>query len=192
MWSSPICYEAKEFAIVVRESLEKLNYVFVRDMTSKTYSRFVVMIPMMGGAHVFRYTVEYPSRFIIQLYDTYPSTKPGLMPFMEIDPITEGNTKDIKQFLQEIVTRLDRPPWEFTKGQRILVGYYLPEFRKARKAWAEFGFDTSKRATKERKRAEKSRIRREKSGTPEEMLENGKEISGKREEESKDSAGEPE
>ena len=155
MWSSAISYEAKVFATMVRESLEKLEYVFVRDVTTKTYSRFVVMIPMMGGAHVFRYTVEYPSRFVIQCYDTYPGTKTGLMPFLEIEPVDDRNRGDIHRLLEEVVTRCDRRPWEFTTGQRLMVGYHLPEFSRSRKAWTEFGFDTSKKASKKRRKRER-------------------------------------
>ena len=144
MWSSPVSYEAKEFAKLIRESLESLNYVFIRDHTRKIYDRFVVIIPMIGGAHVYRYTVEYPSRFVVQTYDTHPNTKAGLMPLVEIDPVNEENFEDIKLLLSKVVSKVDRPPWEFTHTQRLMVGYFLPEFRKARKAWAEFGFDTTK------------------------------------------------
>ena len=151
MWSSAVSYEAKEFAKIIRESLEKLEYVFTRDLTTTTYSRFVVMIPMMGGAQVFRYTVEYPVKFVIQCYDTYPGTKAGLMPFAEIVNVDERNRRAIEKLLQDIAEGLARPPWEFTRGQRLLVGFMLPEFRQARKAWAEFGFDTSKKRRKQRK-----------------------------------------
>lgn len=157
MWSSAISYQAKPFATTIRESLESLNYVFIRDMSSKSYSRFVIMIPMMSGAHVYRYTVDFPSPFIIQCYDTYPGTKAGLMPMLEIDPVTDKNRKDIARLLEEINDNLERPPWEFSHGQRLMVGYLLPEFSRARKSWKEFGFDTSRKATKERKKERKAR-----------------------------------
>ncbi len=152
MWSSPISYEAKEFAKIVRETLEKLNFVFVRDTTSKSYSRFVVMIPMMGGAHVYRYSVEYPARFVIMCYDTFPGTKTGRMPFFEIENVDERNRETISKLLKEIVSAIARPPWEFTTGQRLMVGYLLPEFRQARKSWAKFGFDTSTKTSRLRKK----------------------------------------
>ena len=161
MWSSAISYEAKVFAANVRESLEKLEYVFVRDVTTKSYSRFVVMIPMMGGAHVFRYTVEYPSRFVIQCYDTYPSTKAGLMPFLEIEPVNDKNKGNIRRLLDEVVSRFNRLPWEFTTGQRLMVGYHLPEFSRSRRAWAEFGFDASRKASRERKKKSREAKTRE-------------------------------
>jgi len=148
MWASPVSYEAKEFATLIRESLESLNYVFVRDHAKKIYDRFVVIIPMIGGAHVYRYTVEYPAQFVVQTYDTYPNTKSGLMPMLEIDPVNKENLRHIKGLLSEIVSRVERPPWEFTHTQRFMVGYLLPEFRKARKAWAQFGFDTSRKSRK--------------------------------------------
>jgi hypothetical protein len=159
MWSSPVSYEAKECARLIRESLERLKYIFVRDLTSKTYSRFVVMIPMMGGAQVFRYTVEYPAKFVIQCYDTYPGTKAGLMPFLEVENVNPQNEKAIELLLRDIVKDLERPPWSFTKGQRLLVGFLLPEFRQARKAWKEFGFDTSKKkkVSEKEKATEKER-----------------------------------
>ncbi|MCK4614095.1 MAG: hypothetical protein KAU14_04760 [Thermoplasmata archaeon] len=179
MWSSPISYEAKEFAVIIRESLEILNYVFVRDSTSKTYSRFVVIIPMMGGAHVYRYTVEYPSSFVIQIYDTHPGTKAGLMPFIEINSIVEENRRDVKRLLDEVVSRFQRPPWEFTSGQRLMVGYLLPEFRAARKAWAQLGYDTSRKASRKRRKEEKAKWKLERTGREEEDVK-VKEIKGEK------------
>lgn len=146
MWISPVSYQAMDFARIIRESLEELNYVFIRDLTSKSYSRFVVIMPMMGGTTVYRYTVEYPSRFVIQCYDTYPGTRAGLIPFVEIHRVDARNRADITLLLQDVAGRVSRPPWEFTRGQRLMAGYLLPEFGQARKAWAEFGFDTSKRS----------------------------------------------
>ena len=157
MWSSPVSYSAQDFAKIIRESLEDLKFIFLRDNTAKSYSRFVVMIPMMSGAHVFRYTVEYPSKFVIHLYDTYPGTKAGLMPFIEIGEVDESNQRDIQRLLKKVASKVDRPPWEFTASQRVMVGFLLPEFGQARKAWAKFGFDTSKKASKERKRRNKEK-----------------------------------
>lgn len=181
MWSSPICFQAKEFAIIVRESLENLKYVFVRDSTTKSYSRFVVLIPMMGGTHVYQYNVEYPSQFLIQIYDTYPGTKSGVMPFIEISPVDERNRGDVRRLLEDVVSSTPRPPWEFTKGQRVLVGYYLPEYGRARKAWATFGFDTSKRTEKERKKREKAE-RKEKAAEQKRAADEGSAAHGDGEE----------
>ncbi len=180
MWQSPISYEAKEFAKIIRESLEKLGYVFIRDNATKAYSRFVIMLPMMGGAHVFKYVVEYPARFDIELYDTYPSTKPGLIPMMEISNIDNNNMDVVKKLLDEAVSKVERPPWEFTKGQRLMVGFLLPEFGAARKAWKQLGYDTSKKTSRERRKKEKEQRKENKK---KKSVETSKEIAENLEEE---------
>jgi hypothetical protein len=37
---------------------------------------------------------------------------------------------------------MPREPWKFTKGQRLMHGALMPEFRKAKKAWEKIGVKT--------------------------------------------------
>jgi hypothetical protein len=61
------------------------------------------------------------------------------MPYIEIDSVNNENIKDIQKMLKLMVKKLPREPWKFTKGQRLMHGAIMPEFRRAKKAWEKIG-----------------------------------------------------
>jgi hypothetical protein len=137
-WISPVSFGSESLAKVMREVLEELDYKFKRDQVQKHYDRFYVVIPMFRFAYAFRFIVTEPSEFTVDMYDTQP-THSSVMPYLEIDSVTDENIKDIRKVLKLIVKKLPREPWKFTKGQRLMHGAIMPEFRKAKKAWMKIG-----------------------------------------------------
>lgn len=137
-WISPVSFEAQTMAKALRQSLEELNFKFSRDTDHKHYSKTMIIIPMPKFSYVYRFIVEEPSEFVIDTYDTVP-THSGKMPFLEIKSINEKNKKDIQKVLAGVVKNLPREPWKFTGLQRLQHGYFIPEFRRARKAWKKLG-----------------------------------------------------
>jgi hypothetical protein len=137
-WKSPICFGAEGLSKLFREILEELDYKFTRDKYEKPFDRFYVIMPLLRFAYAFRFMVKEPSEFTVDLYDTQP-THSSTMPFIEIDSVTDENIVDIQKMLELLVEKLPREPWKFTKGQRIMHGAIMPEFRKARKSWEKIG-----------------------------------------------------
>jgi hypothetical protein len=137
-WISPISFGSEGLAKLLREVLEELDYKFKRDKVEKHYDRFFVVMPMLRFAYAFRFMVEEPSEFVVDFYDTQP-THSSVMPYIEINYVTDKNIKDIQKMLELMVEKLPREPWKFTKGQRIMHGALMPEFRKAKKAWKKIG-----------------------------------------------------
>jgi hypothetical protein len=137
-WKSPISFSSEGLAKLLREILKELDFKFKRDKVEKHYDRFFVVMPMLRFAYSFRFIVEEPSEFTVDLYDTQP-THSSVMPFIEIDSVTNENIEDIRKILNLMVEKLPREPWKFTKGQRIMHGALMPEFRKAKSAWKKIG-----------------------------------------------------
>jgi hypothetical protein len=137
-WVSPISFGSESLAKLLREVLEELDYKFKRDKVEKHYDRFYVIMPMLRFAYAFRFLVEEPSEYVVDFYDTQP-THASVMPYIEIDSVTEKNIEDIQKMLKLMVKKLPREPWKFTKGQRIMHGALMPEFRNAKKAWKKIG-----------------------------------------------------
>ncbi len=137
-WISPISFSSEGLAKILREILDELGYEFKRDNVQKQFDKVFMVVPLMRFSYAFRFIVEKPSEFIVDLYDTQP-THSSVMPYIEIDPVNENNIKDIQKMLRLMVKKLPREPWKFTKGQRLMHGAIMPEFRKARKAWERIG-----------------------------------------------------
>lgn len=137
-WISPVSFSSEGLAKILREVLEELAFKFKRDKVEKPFDKFYVVMPILRFAYAFRFIVEDPSKFTIDLYDTQP-THSSTMPYIEIDSVNNDNIKDIRKILKLMVEKLPREPWKFTKGQRIMHGALMPEFRKAKNAWKKIG-----------------------------------------------------
>ncbi len=137
-WISPVSFGSESLAKLMREILDELEYKFKRDKVEKFYDKFYVIMPMFRFAYSFRFIVEKPSKFIVDMYDTQP-THSSVMPIMEIEFVTDENIVDIRTMLKLLVEKLPREPWKFTMGQRLMHGAIMPEFRKAKKAWERIG-----------------------------------------------------
>jgi len=144
VWSSPISYDSSSVADIIREVLVELGYEFTRDTGQKHYSKLMVIAPLPKFAYVRRFIVTSPSEFVMDTYDTRPSHS-GIIPYLDIKGVTDENKDDIRAVLQGIVDRLPRKPWKFTFAQRLAYALLSSRWRKARKAWAAFGFDVKAR-----------------------------------------------
>jgi hypothetical protein len=137
-WISPVSFGSESLAKIMREILEELEYEFKRDRVEKFYDKIYMMVPLFRFAYAFRFKIEKPSEFIVDLYDTQP-THSSVIPYIEIDPVNDDNLEDIQKMLQLMVEKLPREPWKFTVSQRFMHGAIMPEFRKAKKAWEKIG-----------------------------------------------------
>jgi hypothetical protein len=137
-WISPISFNSESCAKILREVLEELSYKFKRDRVEKHYDKVFVVVPLFRFAYAFRFIIEEPSEFTVDLYDTQP-THSSVMPIIEINSVNNENFEDIRKMLKLMADKLPREPWKFTLGQRFMHGALMPEFRKARKAWEKIG-----------------------------------------------------
>ena len=138
IWKSPISYDAQTMAKAIRKSLEDLDFKFSRDTSHRHYSKNMLIMPMPKFAYVFRFLVEEPCEIVMDMYDTYPSHA-GILPFLEIKNIDDDNVKEVQKILSGVVKQLPREPWKFTKFQKFQLGYLLPDYRRAKKAWKKMG-----------------------------------------------------
>lgn len=121
-------------AEAVRKALQHLNYTFVRETSSKHYTRFMIVLPLPRFAYVFRYRVTGPVEFLIDVYDTVP-THSGELHFIEIYDVVDSTIKHIKRFLRELLKYLPREPWNFDWRERLKTGIILPEYLFAKRTW---------------------------------------------------------
>ena len=128
----------------IRACLEELGWKFERRKTSRIYSKFAVIIMMPKAAHVFQFVVKEGPPVTIETWAADVAAG-AVLTFLRIDDIRPEDEPEIKRFLEAYRTAVGKDPWQFTRGERSRAGYLLPEFRKARKAWAAMGFKPTPR-----------------------------------------------
>jgi len=146
-WKAAVSLPSDRMAKIVRRTLREMGYTFRRDRTYHHFTRFAMVLPIPEAAYTFRFWVERPSRFVVDLYTTRP-THSGVVHFIEIQMIED--MKDVRRFVRGLVRRMPRKPWAFTLGDRFRYGFAVPEFLGARRRWHRMLVDPSERAGRRR------------------------------------------
>ncbi len=131
-WKAAVSVPSQEMARIARRTLNEMGYGFSRDRTYKNFTRFAVVIPIPEAAYTFRFWVEEPTPFVLDLYSTRP-THTGVVHFVEVHMIEDE--EDVRRFLRGLVERMPRLPWKFTFMDRFKYGFVVPEFVTARRKW---------------------------------------------------------
>jgi hypothetical protein len=139
-WQSPVSVDVLESAGAVRAALEELGWAFERRKSVRLYSKFAVAVMMPKGAYVFQFLVAGEPSTTIETWETELS--PGArIAHLKVEGETAGAPGTLKGFLDLYRTAAGKDPWRFSAGERSRAGFLLPEFSRAKKAWAAAGFD---------------------------------------------------
>ena len=143
-FQSAVSVKVVESAGAVRASLEALGWEFERRKSNKIYSKFAVVIMMPKAAHVFQFVVKKGPDITIETWAADVAAG-AMLTFLRIPDIKGDDEPEVKRFLEHYAKAVGKDPWRFAFGERSKAGYLLPEFGRAKKAWASFGFDTGRR-----------------------------------------------
>src|SRR6267142_5605803 len=153
-WESPVSVPILESAGAVRAALEELGWPFDRSKSTRLYSKFAYVLMVPKGAYVFQFKLKEVSQAVIETWETDISSS-GRVSRLKVDGYTVAETENIRRFLELYRKACGRDPWHFTFRERSQAGYLLPEFGRAKRAWASFGFETrAPRAGRKPKRSD--------------------------------------
>jgi hypothetical protein len=130
-------------AAAVRAALESLGWEFERRKSTRLYSKFAFILTLPKAAHVFQFVVSGPPAFTVETWQTDIAAG-ALMTFLRVEGVRVESEGDLRAFLAAYRTAAGKDPWRFTAGERSRAGYLLPEFARAKKAWAKQGFATGR------------------------------------------------
>lgn len=150
-WDSPVSVGVLESAAAVRAALEELGWPFERKKSTRLYSKFTIALMIPRAAYVFQFRLTDGSSIVIDTWEAELSSS-AQMTWISIEGFTEQDIPRLRQFLEAYRAAAGQEPWEFAFGSRVRAGVALPEFRRARRAWAAFGFDTTITKRKSKKR----------------------------------------
>ncbi len=138
LWKAALCADASTTAGLIRESLDELGYKYTRDMAHKPFTKFMVIMPWPQFAYVFQFRVRFPGSFIVNAYDTQPTTA-GKVHLLEVNGIDGTNMKAVVRLMRTFRRKLGRRPWDFDRGERMRTGYMLGEFTSSERRWHALG-----------------------------------------------------
>jgi hypothetical protein len=143
-WESVVSVPVVQSAGAVRASLEELGWAFERRKTSRIYSKFQVIMMLPKAAHVFQFVLKEPEGVTIETWAADVAAG-AVLTFLRIEGIREDHEPEIRMFLEQYRKAAGKDPWKFPFGERSRAGYLLPEFGRAKRAWAAMGFDTARK-----------------------------------------------
>ena len=137
-WIAAVCYDSVTIAKYLRGALEDLDFKYTRDKAEKPYTKLMAIIPLPRFAYTFQFKIQESSGFVINVYDTRP-TPSGILHFIEVQNIDDGNIQDVKLVLKSLAAELPRKPWKFFWMERFKYALAAPEYIRAKKAWNKMG-----------------------------------------------------
>ena len=138
VWSAAVCVDARTAAGLIRESLEGLGYGYTRDMADRPFTKFMLIVPWPKFAYVFQFKVHSPSEFLVNIFDTQPTTS-GNVHMIEVRGVTPSSVRGVVRLMRRFRRRLGRKPWDFDRAGRMQTGFLLSEFTSARRRWRAVG-----------------------------------------------------
>lgn len=140
-WESPVSVDILDSAGACRVALEQMDASFVRKKSTRLYSKFNIVMMVPRGAYVFQFTLQGDTKMIIETWQTQQSTSAEIT-WLRIEDFRAPEEEFVRKFLRLYREAAGKDPWAFTFRERSRAGAILPEFRRARKAWESFGFET--------------------------------------------------
>ncbi len=140
VWQSAVSVPVVSSAATIRAALEEMGWTFERRKSTKMYSKFTIILVVPKGAHVFQFVVTKGPPVTIETWGATVSAGAELT-FLRVEGFGPEHAADVRRFLELYRKGVGKDPWRFTMGERSRAGYLLPEFGRARKAWASQGFD---------------------------------------------------
>ena len=140
-WESPVNVEILDSAGAVRAALEELGAPFERKKSTRLYSKFSIAMMVPRGAYVFQFTLKGETKVVIETWQTQQSSSTEIT-WLRVEDFRADEEDFVRRFLHLYRSAVGKDPWFFSFRDRSRAGAILPEFRRARKAWESFGFET--------------------------------------------------
>ena len=134
----PCSSNGRSMALVLRECLAQLDFTYDYRIGRRHFSRFTFVITLDRFTRTFRFKVTRPVEFEIECWDESPGHG-GKLHYLEVSRFDGGSRRQVTRLLRLLAISLPRLPWKFKFTHRLGVGYLLPDFVRARKAWARMG-----------------------------------------------------
>ncbi len=129
----------------LRELAEAAGWKWERDEGSRFVDRMMVIMPIARATRTFRIAIlsGEGAGLILTAWEEVAGSAGGITKIEWIVP-SHLTGEPFKELLHAWCTRHPNCPWRWSFAQRSMIGFLLPVWRRSRREFTKFGFDTSK------------------------------------------------
>ena len=129
----------------LRELAQSADWEWKREEGKRLVDRMMVIMPITNATRTFRLAVVSGEGkgIVMTAWQEVAGSSGGITKVEWIVPghLTEQPFRDV---LRAWCTRHPNCPWRWSFGQRSVIGFLLPVWRRSRREFRKFGFDTKK------------------------------------------------
>ncbi len=140
-FESAICVTPRDAVRAARLLSKRRGWRWTSIESTRVVDRFVIIAPLTSGVPTIGLDIETPGGQVEMHAWTASPTSAGSLHHIEWKSAEPGMSNLIKDIVIEWALLCPRAPWKWTFGERSRVGYLLSEFRKAKRAFRDLGFE---------------------------------------------------
>ena len=130
-----------------RELADEANWDWEREEGSRMVDRWMIIMPLTRSTRSFRLaiTTGEGTGIILTAWEEVSGSSGGVSKVEWIIPghLTSG---PLHQLIEAWSAKHPRCPWRWSFGERSLIGFLLPVWRRSRRDFRKFGIDTRRRS----------------------------------------------
>ena len=131
----------------LRELAQAANWEWERDEGSRLVDRMMVIMPIARATRTFRIAILTGDGrgLILTAWEEVAGSAGGVT---KVEWIVPGHLtgEPFKELLRAWCSRHPNCPWRWSFSQRSMIGFLLPVWKRSRREFKKFGFETSKKS----------------------------------------------
>ena len=139
----PVSITPTDAIRALREIGESKGWEMRRIQESRMVHRWAIVVPISRQARVLGLVVEAGEAAGLSIRSwSYVPGSAGRLSTVSFEVPRQMEGENWTSLLREWSDSLPRCPWKWSFGERSMIGYFLPEFRRSRTAFRGEGVDT--------------------------------------------------
>ena len=139
----PVSITPTDAIRALREIGESKGWEMRRIQESRMVHRWAIVVPISRQARVLGLVVEDGEAAGLSIRSwSYVPGSAGRLSTVSFEVPRQMEGENWTSLLREWSDSLPRCPWKWSFGERSMIGYFLPEFRRSRTAFRGEGIDT--------------------------------------------------
>ena len=127
----------------LRQQGENMDWSMTRHEGSRMVDRFAIIMPMVQSARTLGLSFDDGALSGLEMHTWQETTGSSGAVCKTAWTIPGGiENPEARTLIQQWAAQLPRCPWKWTFGERSVVGFLLPVWRRSRRAFAKLGLDS--------------------------------------------------
>ncbi len=130
-----------------RHLIQEAGWEWEREEGSRIVDRMMIIMPIAKATRTFRIAAisGEGQGLTLTAWEEVPGSSGGIT---KVEWVVPGHLtgQPFRELLQAWCARQPQCPWRWSFGQRSMIGFLLPVWRRSRREFKKFGLDTRKKS----------------------------------------------